>query len=317
MSLLDAIRERASFSALWEAVSIWRPTRGGMLQAFLYFLYGALVFSVVLAARYYVRQADTLARATVAGLQGVTVEFPRLEPQLIPPRMTLDYLRVLDAKTGKAVFEIKDVTARFSLPALLVGRLSCYLEGRAYGGVVDAKVSTGAFFSASKGSLDLNLEMIELQRVPQVSEYDKTLTGFVSGQVSLSGEWAAPLGMEGDVLLNLKRLDMDNRFPVVKGSRLAGVDVRLDCSVSKGLVTVRGFDLKSGDTLSLEMVGAITLDESSVLNSKLDLNGQVSGDPSRLANSLLEKRILGMLKKKQPIRVTMSGPMASPRLLAR
>lgn len=313
MSILDSF-QKLSFADLVDTAVSWRPTRRGTFKFFLYLIYGVVVFTVVWCAKFYVRQADTLAREAVAGLEGISVEFPYLEPHLFPPRVTLDYLRVANAKTKKTTFEMRDTDIRLSLFPLVVGKVSFSIKSRMYGGIVEADVSSGALLDFDWISCDLKADMFELERIPQVNVYDRTLKGFGSIDTEIKGVWSAPASMSGDLYLNLAQLNMENRFPVVKGRRLKGYQLDLDCSLEDGLMTVRDLDILSNDGISLKTEGAVTLSGESFEKSTLDMTGKFIGPPNRLATSMIDKKAVVMLKRKQAVKVELVGKIVSPRL---
>lgn len=311
MSVLDSIRDRISFPSLWEAVSSWRPTRGGVLRAFLYFLYGALVFTVVFCARYYVRQADTLARAAVAGLQGVTVEFPRLEPQLFPPRVTLDYLRVLDGKTRAPLLELSDAEIGLSAWKLLSGKIAVSLRCRMYGGVVEGAVGTGGLFDTSRVSLDIRADMLELEKIPQVRDYDKSLKGYATFEASLDGKPSEPLLMEGEVSATLRQLDMENRFPVIKGARLAGYDLAVDCAMDNGVFDFGKLDVTGTNGVALRAEGRVQANPADFGKTFLDMKGTIAGPAAAFATSVIDPKAVAMLNKKQAVPIDITGSISN------
>jgi type II secretion system protein N len=292
-------------------------TRARVLGWAGYFIYGLLVFSLVFAARYYVRQTDPLARQAVSGLAGVTVEFPYLEPQLFPPRLTLDYLRVLDKKTKAPLLVLKDADIRISMLSLMLGKLRLSVKSRAYGGLLDFDVTTGMFFNANWLKVGVRTDMIELDTIPQVVNYDKSLKGYATMDVSLSGDWSKPLELEGDFLVQLDGLDMENRFPVVKGARLAGYKILLDGSSDNGVLSIRDFDVLSQDGISLKTEGTITMDKADFSKSGLDLSGKFLGPLERLATSILDPKAVEMMKKKQAVPVKVTGVMGNAQILMR
>lgn len=317
MDILTAIRERLTPAAVVDAVMNFRPSRGDLLKAGAYLLYGVMVFSIVFAAKYYVRQTDELARKAVSGLDGVVIEFPYLEPQLFPPRVTLDYLRVLDAKTKKPIVLMRDADVRVSVLPLLMGKASISLTSRMYGGLVEADVTTGAFFNVDRASLDVRMEMVELERIPQVKQYDKSLKGFASIDASLDGEWRFPFAMEGSIVASLDQLDMENRFPVVKGARLKGFDMDIDCVMEDGVWSVARFDLVGKSGISLKSAGTVTVDQQDFNKSVLDMKGSFLGPPNQLATSVLDPKAVEMLKKKQVVPVAVTGMLGSPAVVLR
>ena len=317
MASLDSIRSAlAGFSPV-ELIRGIELTRGRVLGWIGYLLYGLLVFSLVFAARFYVRQTDALARQAVSGLAGVTVEFPYLDPQLFPPRLTMDYLRVLDKGTKEPLLVLKDADVRVSVLPLLLGKLRLSVTSRAYGGLLDLDVTTGMFFSTDWLKVGVRTDMIELETIPQVVKYDKSLKGYATVDISLSGDWSNPLGLSGDFLVQLDGLDMENRFPVVKGPRLAGYKVVLDGSSDNGVFSIRDFDVLSQDGISLKTEGTITVDAADFSKSALDLSGKFLGPPKRLATSILDPKAVGMMQKKQAVPVKVTGVMGNPQVMMR
>lgn len=312
MSMIDTIRDYLSPAGLADLAASLRPTRSGVLKGGGYFLFGVVVFAVVFAAKFAVRQADEYARTAVANLQGVIIEFPYLEPQLFPPSVTLDYLRIKDRKTKKQILAMKDVDLRISMLPLLMGKGSVSVTSRMFGGLVDATVSTGALFNTDWISADIVLDMVELQRIPQVKGYDKTLKGFASLTTSFEGKWRSPGGMSGDLYANLAQLDMENRFPVIKGPRLKGFRVDLDCSLEDDVLTVRDFDLKDNGGISLKSDGTIVLAMNNFNKSQLKMQGRFIGPPNRVATSVLAPKAVEMMKKKQAVPVSILGTMGRP-----
>ncbi len=135
MNPLNTVRELFAKVPLFGRLSDFEVTRGTVLAGVGYLLFGLVVFCLVFAARYYVVQTDALVREVVGKLDGVTVEFPHLEPQLVPPRVTVEYVRVYHKKTRKPILLLKDTDLRLSFLPLLMGKLSLSATSRAYGGL--------------------------------------------------------------------------------------------------------------------------------------------------------------------------------------
>lgn len=312
MSVLDTIREKLpSFVNPIGSVEI---TRQVVLKWAAYTIYGLIIFALVFAAKYYVQQSDELAREATASLEGVSVEFSYLEPQLFPPRVTLDYLRIYEKKTKKPLLLLKDTDIKLSVFPLLVGKVSLSVQSRLYGGLMNADVATGALFNTGRVSADLKLDMVELEKIPQVKEYDRSLKGFASVETSFGGELAVPSSIEGDFLLKIDQLDMENRFPIVKGARLKDFKVVLDCTHLDGLLTVRDFDLTSKDGISLKSEGTVAVNESDFNKSELDMKGKFIGPLNRLAASVLDPKVVALLKNKKAVPLTIKKSLDSPKL---
>lgn len=310
MSLLDFFPKTLVVDLVDSAFS-WRPSRSGVFKFLLYLAYGLVVFFVVWSVKYYVRQADALARKAVAGLDGISVEFSHIEPQLFPPQVVVDYLSIANSKTNKTILKMTDADIRLSLFPLLVGKVSFSIKARIYGGLAEADVTSGALFDFDWISCDLTAEMLELEAIPQVNEYDRTLKGFGSIKTEFKGAWNVPTLISADLYLDLARLDMENRFPIVKGERLKGYRIDLDCSLEQGFVTVRGFDIQSDDGISLQAEGSVTLDGENFGKSKLDLTGKFIGPLNRLATSVIDKKAVAQLEKTQAVKVSVTGTLAS------
>lgn len=303
-----------SFAALVDSVTNFRPKRRSLLKAGAVLLYGMVVFGIVFAVQYYVRQADDLARKAVADLKGVTVEFSSIEPQLFPPRLTLDFLRVFDGKTKKPILLMKDTDLRLAVLPLFVGKVALSVEGRMYGGLVNAKVSTGSMLDMDWISADVKLDMVELEKIPQMRAYDKSLKGFALIETTFEGNLAAPETLTGEFYAKLDQLDMENRYPVVKGPRLKGFTVNFDCGLKDGLLTVRDLDVKDQTGISLKTDGTVTLDPANFMKSTLALEGKFTGPVARFAVSVLGKKAIGMLKKKQSVKVMVGGSVEQPKV---
>lgn len=313
MNILDTIRERLPDLSL----ETFRDIEVSRAQAFkwgAYFTFGLLVFSVVFAAKYYVRQTDELAREATGNLENVTVNYSYLDPQLFPPRVTLDYLRIHDKKTKRPILLLKDTDVRLSLFSLFVGKVSLSIDSRMYGGLVEADISTGMFFNTDWISLDVQMDMVELEKIPQVVSYDRTLKGFATVKASLAGEIALPKQMAGDLFVKIDRLGMENRFPVVKGARLEDFTVVADCTSKEGVLTVHDFDLISADGISLKTDGTITVNPKDFNLSTLDMRGKLMSPVKRLATSVLDPKAVKMLKEKKAVKVTMKGTPKSPQI---
>ena len=279
------------------------------------FVYGIIVFCIVFISRYYVSRADELIRDVAQRNESLIIEFPYLDPQVFPPKASLDYLRIYERKGKKPILLMKDLEVRLGVLPLLVGKGNVSLAGRAYGGVVEADLTTGMFFNPEYLSVDLKFDMVELPKVPQVKAYDRSLKGFLSLEASVSGEPANPLAMEGDVYLNLAQLDMDNRFPVIKGSRLKGYRIDLDCTLEDGVMSIRDFDVKSDDGIVLKSSGSVVFDESNVQQSVLDMEGRFQGPVKRLATSILDTKAVAMLKKNQAVSLDIAGSFGAPQIV--
>ncbi len=315
MNPLNTVRELFAKVPLFGRLSDFEVTRGTVLAGVGYLLFGLVVFCLVFAARYYVVQTDALVREVVGKLDGVTVEFPHLEPQLVPPRVTVEYVRVYHKKTRKPILLLKDTDLRLSFLPLLMGKLSLSATSRAYGGLVDIDLSTGAFFNTDWLSVDVRTEMIDLGTIPQIKSFDRSLKGFLTIDASVQGAVNALLEVEGEVVARLDRLDMENRFPVIKGARLKGFSMNLDCSMEKGVWSFSQLDIVSTDGISLKTAGALSVDAKNFQKSTFEMNGKFLGSPKRLATSVLDPKAVAMMKKKQAVPVQLRGSIANPQVL--
>jgi len=314
MNLPDSIRSCLNKETLLDQFRNIEISRGFLIRSCGYLAYGLIVFLMVFTVRYYALQADTLVREAVSGLENVVVEFPHIEPQLLPPRVTVDYLRVYEKKGRKPILLLKDTDIRMSMFPLLIGKASFSIVTRAYGSVVEAHLSTGAMFDTDWLNADVKFEALDLDKIPQIRQFDRTMKGYASLDASLSGEWANPLTMRGDVVASLAQLDMDNRFPIVKGKRLQGFTIDLDCSMRDGLWDIARFDLRSESGISLKVAGLLDVDETSFDNSNIDMEGKLLSDPKLLATRVLDPKVVQMLKRKQAVPIQCAGTIARPNI---
>ncbi|WP_243543965.1 hypothetical protein [Pseudodesulfovibrio tunisiensis] len=311
MNMLQVMRERISPDAVLDWVRDF-ATPMNLLKAGAWLVYGCLVFAVVFTARYFLLQADELARKAVAGLPGVRVEFPLLEPELVPPRAFLDYLRVVDARTGRTIAEMKDAEIRVAVLPLLVGKARVSMAGRMFGGIVRADVASGALFDTDWLDADIRAEMVELQSFPQVRAYDRSMTGFLDADASLSGPWADPVSMNLRIAARLSALDMENRYPVIKGPRIKGFTIDLEGGKQDNELQFARLDIADGEDVSLKLEGVVTLVPENVGQSRLDMRGRFLGTPERLAVSVLDPEAVNMLKRRQAVPVSVQGVLERP-----
>ena len=199
MNILDSIREHLAAFSLLDSIKSVELSRKKIMKWAAYTIYGVLAFSLFFTAKYYVLRTDELVREAVGNLDSVSLEFSYLEPRLFPPRVLLEYLRIYEKKTQKPILLLKETEINLSVLPLLVGKVRLSVISRMYGGMMEADVSTGSLFNTEWVNVDLFLDMIELEKVPQVKEYDRTFKGFATVNASLRGEWASPLGMEGKI----------------------------------------------------------------------------------------------------------------------
>ncbi len=317
MDILANIRERLDGFNLMDVVRDIEITRRTALKMGAYAIYGLFVFCVVFAVRYYGSRADELIRGVTDASEALIIEYPHIDPQIFPPRMTLDYLRIYERKGKKPVLLMKDVDVRFGVFPLLFAKGNVTARGRAYGGLVEAELTTGMFFNTESLRADIKCDMVELQKVPQVIAYDRTLKGYATVDASISGDINDPLGMTGNLSLNLTQLDMDNRFPVVKGSRLAGYGFALDCELDDYTVQIARLHISGPNNLSMKMEGAVSIDQRNMLQSTLDLKGSCYANPQMLASSILGPKVVTMMQKKQKVPIKINGSLANPQGLLR
>lgn len=312
MSRLNDIRERLNACSM--AIPNVEITRSHIRAGLGYLLWGVLVFVVVFGAQYFIRNADSMARKAVADLPGVTVDFSYLEPQLLPPRVTLDYLHIRYRNNKQPLLMLGSTDARLSLLPLLMGKVEVSLKSMAYGGLVEASVATGAFLDTDQVNGEITLDLVELNKVPQARNYDRTIKGFGSVQATFEGAWADPLSMQAAVTASLEKLNTENRYPIIKGGRLKDYRIDLDCTLQEGILTVRDFDLKSGDGITMKTDGIITVDKSNIYRSKLNMKGRFNAPINRLATTILHRTVTNRLKKKQAVTMTMGGNVERPQI---
>ncbi|MGE4554134.1 MAG: type II secretion system protein GspN [Desulfovibrionaceae bacterium] len=308
MIRLHDLRRYLSPAPLLEAAAELRPSRAGLLRLGGWLAYGAVVFALVFALKFYLPRTDALVRQALAGQEAVVLEFPHLEPTLFPLGADLDYLRVYDAKTRKPLLLMKQTSVRLSALPLLLGKVRVTLRGHAYGGTLEGTVSTGVFLSTKRLSADLVLDTVDLEQIPQVRDLDAAATGLLSGEVSFSGDPASPWTGDGELSLHAAQLGVNNLVPVVKGPRLEGFRLDVDCRLQDGVLTIGRMDAE-GDDVSFKSSGALTVDPADIYNSTLSMSAGFLAPVEKLATSVLQPQAVELLKKKQPVKMKIDGTL--------
>lgn len=321
MDIVSTIRDRldsvsAQFGETFSDL-LKIPSRRSLFAFTGYFLYGLLVFAIVFTSKFIEPRIEPVLREKISQLQGIRLDFPKLDVTLLPPKVATRHLAVYDKASKQKLVQLSDVTLDVSLFSLVTGRGGVSLTANAYGGKLHADWSTGFLYNPQKASADIELDMVELERIPQIKEYDKTLKGIASLNLAFAGEPANPLQMEGEIEAKIDQLYMENRFPVIKGARLKGFGIDLDGTFEEGQLALSKLNIADEQGISLKTEGQVVFDQQEFGKSELNMKGRFIGPVDRLAKTVLDPRVVKMLNNKQAVPVIMTGVIGRPAIVLR
>lgn len=314
MSILDTVRDRLSGQNVSDLVNGIDLSRGAVVRYIAYAVYGVTLFCLFFAVKHFAAGADAMVRERLGGLEGVVVDIPRIEADLVPPGCMLEYVRLYDKQTHEPLLLMKETDVRLAVLPLLMGKLELKFSGRVYGGMLDGVVSFGSWGGTDVVELDVAFDMVELERIPQVQAYDPAVRGFWSGEASLEGDPADFRAMTGSIRTTVAQLNGENRLSIIAGDRLSGFRAVLEGSLEKGVLTADPFSLTHADGLELIVSGTMTVNGKRFERSKLDLKGTFVGPPAMLAGDANKPAIRAILKQNEPVSVTVGGSFYNLRI---
>lgn len=271
--------------------------------------YGLLLFLAVFGLKYAALNADDLINAGLDDVNGLQIVVSGVEPSLFPPGASIDQLLVTESlEKERTVFAMRDARLRLSLFPLFVGKADVDVSGRAYGGMGRVRLTTGAFLNVDWVRLALTLDTVNLAAIPQIREYDATMTGFATVETSLEGNWTVPKGMAGHFRAEMDDVDMKNRFGIIRAKRLEGCRIDMDFEVADGVMRTDSFKVEGEYGITLSAAGEILVDEGDFAKSRLRFSGEVAGKSREdMRRAFRADAIEG-----KAIRVSLGGEVTNP-----
>jgi len=317
MIFWNELRERIQLTSLTDALADVHFSKGLLLKVGAYCAFGLIVFCMVFTLQYWTVKADGLTNEMLSDVNGMRVEVAGLTPQFLPPGAMISRLNVFDAQSGKKLFLLHDVELRLSTLPLLVGKIDLGMVGRAYNGMANLTLEFGSLFDFDWVNFDIQLDMVELDAIPQVLEYDRTMTGFGSFEAFLEGLWAEPKGLTGIVKVSLDKVDMDNKFPLIRAKRLKECSVDMKFSLTDGVLAAEFFRVQGEGGITLTAGGAIVVNERDFKQSTLKMQGKIIGPNKAVMQDAFRAKALQKLEKGRDVLISFLGSIKSPQIVLR
>lgn len=228
---------------------------------------------------------------------------------LIPPDITLVTLSVADGATGYPVLDLKNVRIKGEFLPLFLGKLRAIISADLYGGMLQADYKSG-FFSGFEKSIDsLKLELLDLEKIPQIQEVNDSLKGVVS--VILNKAEQTEQSEMFHIKLKARGVAAKNSIVFLEGAWLQQLHIQGEMSLAGSELTVHSLTIKDKDGLDLYLTGQVRL-ASAIQNSRLHLEARFLAPPRRMNKNLVPESVLNMLEEKQSLPVKLKGTLKTP-----
>jgi type II secretion system protein N len=278
-----------------------------------YFLW-AVVFAAVLIIWRFPYQSLVDRLETVASSQtGLNFALTDVSFSL-PSGLKVGRCMVRSGDGGEPFFEATQVRTRLKVIPLLKGSLAFTVQGRAYDGSVHGSFFLTPLHDFQRYRLRVAGQTIRLKGQPVISEVvGRPLTGVVSGEIELKGEFADVLSSSGGGTFQLVDGSCSIDSPFLREHTLKGLEVTASIALSGGNLHIKNGQFK-GQGLEGTVSGEVKL-QPGLSTSILNLAGLGQVDPN-LLNIPAEKRRVAeaFLNQGRPLPFKVRGTIAEPRL---
>jgi type II secretion system protein N len=232
----------------------------------------------------------------------------------LPSGLKVGRCTVRSEDGGEPFFEATQVHTRLKVIPLLKGSLAFTVRGRAYDGSVNGSFFLAPLHDVQRYRLRVTGEKVRLEGQPVVSELiGRPLTGVVSGEIELEGEFADMLSSAGGGTFQLVDGSCSIDSPFLREKTLKGLEVSASIVLSGGSLQVKNCQFK-GQGLEGTVSGEVKL-QPGLSTSILNLAGLGQVDPNLLNIPADKRRVAeAFLNQGKPLPFKVRGTVAEPRL---
>lgn len=278
-----------------------------------YFLW-ALVVALILVVWRFPYQSLLSRLEALAGEQ-LGLNFALTDVSFtLPPGLKMARCSVRSGVDGEPFFEATRVRTRLKVLSLLKGSLAFTARGRAYDGSLNGNFLLEPIPDVQRFRLRVTGETIRLEGQPVISDVlGRPLTGAVSGEIELRGEFADLLNSAGGGTLQLVDGSCSIDSPFLTAKTLTGLEVSASIALSGGNLLIRECQFR-GQGLEGTVSGEVKL-QPALSTSIVALSGLGQVDP-KLLNIPADKRRVAeaFLNQGRPLPFKVRGTVAEPRL---
>lgn len=273
----------------------------------------ALFFGLLYAREQAATRLAALSRAAV--VMGISFEQPRLS--CFPPAVSLGALRLPQRPVSGGAEQRPGLTLRDVRLELLFFPARLVAQARVAGGMLRARLIPATLFRTDSCVVRVELEGLDLAELSHALGGGALLRisgGSLSGacDVSLPLRNGRPVfnDSEGDLALTLHGAALDHSLPMLRCSRLQGVNGSMELAWKKNALELRQCALDNA-LLGLSARGRAML-AANVGDSSLDLRAVLRLAPEHLRRELTPARTLRSFETKGEARVRVNGVLRRP-----
>jgi len=285
---------------------------GGHKRKVFYFIYGLVVFAMVLGANLLSTRVEPMIRAELQKQPDYNIMAGTIVPQFFPPAITFTDLNI-GLKKGKGHLAFFNVfSAGLDLPSLAKGRLALNFDISAYGGKLRGVLGTGWVFNINSFSAEAVCEGIIIGLVPAVRDLKLGLSGVGSFKLNTQGDIDDPGSYSGDVQFKIANPAFTGIKPLFKVPKVKADSLIANARLENLVLNVQKLNL-NGKSLTGNMSGTISIIPEKFNDSKLDLKGQVKADLSLFnQKAIVQKKAIALMRAKKFIPVELSDTISNP-----
>jgi type II secretion system protein N len=278
-----------------------------------YFLWALVLALILIVWRFPYR--SLLSRLEAVASEQLGLNFALTDVSFtLPPGLKMARCSVKSAVGGKPFFEATRVRTRLKILSLLKGSLAFSARGRAYDGSLNGNFLVAPIPDVQRFRLRVRGETIRLEDQPVISEIlGRPLTGAVSGDIELQGEFADLLKSAGRGTLQLVDGSCSIDSPFLTAKTLTGLEVSARVLLSEGSLLIEECRFK-GQGLEGTVSGQVQL-QPAWSRSILALSGLGQVDPNLLNIPADKRRVAeAFLNQGRSLPFKVRGTVAEPRL---
>ena len=231
---------------------------------------------------------------------------------ILPSGLKVGRCTVRSGDGGEPLFEATQVHTRLKVIPLLKGSLAFTVRGRAYDGSVNGSFFLAPLHHVQRYRLRVTGQTIRLEGQPVISELaGRPLTGVVSGEIELQGEFADLLSSVGGGTFQLVDGSCSIESPFLREDTLKGLELSASIALSGGSLHIKNCQF-SGQGLEGTVSGEIKL-QPGLSASILNLAGLGQVDPDLLNIPTDKRRVAeAFLNQGKPLPFKVRGTVAEP-----
>jgi len=137
------------------------------------------------------------------------------------------------------------------------------------------------------------------------------MTGFATFDASIRGEWTKPKGLTGTVSLTLDRVEMANRFKLIRARRLRDCMVQMRFSLADCVLTSEEFVVRGENGVTMDAQGTVVIDPESFDNSKINIYGEIKAGRQAMEEAF-GAEAMAKLSRNGRLTATLGGKVLAP-----